>query len=815
MKVRLLIGAALGWSNMGSAFAQLPEFSTGVTLIVKNGDEAKREAYATFADAVAAAVEARRKNADAVLRLELVGGEVYRLTAPLALPREISGTQLAPTVITSTGKGKATISGARALSLNWKRFRDNVWVSDLDGPAIDQLWADGKRQIRARYPNYNPQVIPFGGYAEDALAPERVARWGNPTGGEVHAMQVARWGSVFFRIEGKNPDNNLVLGEPAGNNRVRAPENKSKIADNPYPAVPGENQPHKTQRYVENIFEELDAPGEWFFDASAKKLYYQPAVDIDPRKARFDASALEQLIVINGSRDAPVHDILLEGLEFTHTARTVLKSRETMLRSDWAIYRSGAITLEGAERIGVLNSDFRDLGGNAVVVSGYNRTIDVSGNLFDEIGGSAIHFVGRRDAVRSPVDQYADGLPTEKLDRTPGPKTEDYPAHSTARDNLITRVGVTDKQAAGIAIDIAQDIHVANNSIYDAPRAGINIGQGNFGGHVIEFNDVFDTVLETGDHGAFNSWGRDRYWHPDLKYMRARAAADPAMPFLDAVKPVILRNNRWRTDDGFDVDLDDGSSNYEIYNNVMLRGGLKLREGFRRIVRNNIIINNGLHPHVSFPKSGDVFRSNIVMGPYQPILVDQWDDDFDSNLFANAVALKDAQKLGGDADSKYGDPMFVDAAKGDYRVKPNSPALAIGFKNFAMNFGVESPRLRAIAKTPEFPELLSGSALAPGKTYDFSGAKVKSLETLGEQSATGAPDRTGALVLSVTAGSKAAAAGLQRGDLVRSVDLVGSELVVGDAPTLLVLQASHKWQGRLKINVLRGQKIVKLEVPYE
>jgi hypothetical protein len=44
---------------------------------------------------------------------------------------------------------------------------------------------------------------------------------------------------------------------------------------------------------------------------------------------------------------------------------------------------------------------------------------------------------------------------------------------------------------------------------------------------------------------------------------------------------------------------------------------------------------------------------------------------------------------------------------------------------------------------------------------------------------------------------------------------MGSELVVVDAPTLLVLQASHKWQGRIKINVLRGQKIVKLEVPYE
>ena len=26
---------------------------------------------------------------------------------------------------------------------------------------------------------------------------------------------------------------------------------------------------------------------------------------------------------------------------------------------------------------------------------------------------------------------------------------------------------------------------------------------------------IFDTVKETGDHGSFNSWGRDRFWRPD------------------------------------------------------------------------------------------------------------------------------------------------------------------------------------------------------------------------------------------------------------------------------------------------------------
>lgn len=66
---------------------------------------------------------------------------------------------------------------------------------------------------------------------------------------------------------------------------------------------------------------------------------------------------------------------------------------------------------------------------------------------------------------------------------------------------------------------MAARITVDHNSIYRVPRAGINIGDGTWGGHRITHNDVFDTVLQTGDHGAFNSWGRDRYWHPDRAEM--------------------------------------------------------------------------------------------------------------------------------------------------------------------------------------------------------------------------------------------------------------------------------------------------------
>lgn len=732
--------AALGSTALVASGQAKPVPKDTVELTIRNGGGQAMTSYHSIAAAVAAAAAAKEKYPRSSVRLDL-GSGIYHLNRPIVLPSTFSGTPAVPTVIAAATGAKAIVSGSHLLPVVWHSYRGSIFVADVSDAAIDQLWVDGKRQIRARYPNYDPKIVPFGGYSADALSAARIARWANPAGGEIHAMQVARWGSTFFAIKGKNPDGTLILGKPTANNRVRPPERTPEIATKASAPELGEDQPHKEQRYVENIFEELDAPGEWYFDAGKGKLYYMPPAGVELEKA--------------------------------------------------------------------------NVGGNAVFVSGHNRGILITGNRFDDIGGTAISFMGRREALRTPVFQYADSLPIDRIDRTPGPRSDAYPTQSVARDNLITHVGITDKQAAGVAIDIAQNIAVGYNSIYDVPRAGINIGDGAFGGQIIEHNDVFDTVLETGDHGAFNSWGRDRYWHPDLEEMRRRVAANPKLPFLDAIKPNIIRNNRWRTDEGYDVDLDDGSSNYEIYNNVLLMGGLKLREGFRRIVTNNIIINNGLHPHVSFKNSGDVFEHNIVMGPYQPILVDQWDFNFDYNLFTNPIALKAAQALGADKHSAVGDPMFVDAAKGDFWVRPGSPALKLGFTNFPMVFGVESPRLRSLAKTPAIPPLLTTVSQVVGKTYVFSGATVKSLETLGEQSATGAPDRTGALVLAVVPGSKADQAGLRRGDLIRSVEVMSSIFIVADAPTLLVLQASQKWQVRLHIDVLRQQRIIKLEVPYK
>ena len=308
---------------------------------------------------------------------------------------------------------------------------------------------------------------------------------------------------------------------------------------------------------------------------------------------------------------------------------------------------------------------------------------------------------------------------------------------------------------------MAEEITVSHNTIYQCPRAAICINDGCWGGHVIEHNDAFNTVRESGDHGPFKSGVGTGSGRP-IPTVDATSNLTNAPGLLDNRKTTVIRNNRFAHQGGhsWGIDLDDGSSNYAVCRNLCLGMGIKFREGFFRRVENNIIVNGFGGFRIWLPGATTSLRRNVFVSdkPYQFIGADPHRaSEFDYNLFFNPagepiitgfkgnLTLAEWRRLGFDRHSQIGDPMFIDPEHGDYRVHPGSPALALGFNNFPMDqFGVRKPAFhREAAREPRVYGVPEPRTLNRDERHQWLGATIKNLVGEGEKSAVGIGDETG------------------------------------------------------------------------
>ena len=113
---------------------------------------------------------------------------------------------------------------------------------------------------------------------------------------------------------------------------------------------------------------------------------------------------------------------------------------------------------------------------------------------------------------------------------------------------------------------------------------------------------------------------------------------------------------------------------------------------------------------------------------------------------------------------------------------PDSPALALGFVNFPMDlFGVRHPRLKATARRAVFPDVVDIEAEAralaatrtadrDNETYAWTGAKVKNVNGMTEESIAGTPGETGVLELEVPPGSATASICLEPHDVILGLE---------------------------------------------
>ena len=236
-----------------------------------------------------------------------------------------------------------------------------------------------------------------------------------------------------------------------------------------------------SRRYVENIKEELTAPGEWFLDDANRQLYLYPNGTLDDT-TQLVASTLITLISLRGDRDAPVTDVTVSGLTFSSTRPTFMQKYRVVSDGDWAIYRGGAVQASHSEGFVVELCTFRSLGGNGLILDGANMRATFRFNEFVDIGDSAMAAIGE----------------TAGLDGYSEPRSSNF---TSVVGNFVHEIGLIGKQTSGWCQMLAANSLLDSNVIFNVPRAAINFNDGYGGGSVVRFNLVFSTVRETSDHG--------------------------------------------------------------------------------------------------------------------------------------------------------------------------------------------------------------------------------------------------------------------------------------------------------------------------
>jgi len=619
---------------------------------------------------------------EASARVTIAGG-TYFLDRPLEFGPEDSGMERAPVVYAAAAGEKVVVSGGRRLAGGWWGEVNGAKAWTVDLPEVKEgrwrfrhLFINGERRPRTRLPRqgeYRIESLP--GYTGDFLrsptkhfvyAPGDLdPGWRNLR--DVEVVGITRW-----------LDNRLPIESVHGGTRTVTFDRPSLFAL-VASSVWGDSTATPSVYWVENVFEALDTPGQWYLDRPQGRLYCLPRPGEDLATAEIIAPRWERVVQVIGRPDAPAHDLRFEGITFSHTEWQPSADYASSLQAGVEV--PGAIYFDYAERCAVIGGAVEHLGNCGIEVNVGCADLEIAHNRITDIGAGGIRIGHFFSWETDGSGQLTDRGQQRKAAMPTGPHSQ----RITVADNVIAHCGRFSPEAAGIFVGDNGHCRILHNHIYDLFQCGISVGSvQDFGpnqarSNLIEFNHVHDV-----GQGMLS---------------------DLAAIYTCSTPGTRIRYNRVhdvsrRDYGGWGIYPDQGSHDLWIENNLVYRcqdGALFAHHNRNITAENNIFAFN----HRAQIECGGIggfeltCRRNLIcygdgkaVGDYGSGNEGRSFCAFDRNLYWNASgkpvlfgdkSLSEWQALGHDRDSLIADPLFVNPENGDFRLRPDSPAGRIGF----------------------------------------------------------------------------------------------------------------------------------------
>jgi hypothetical protein len=447
--------------------------------------------------------------------------------------------------------------------------RGRVWVAEapqIGGETFQfrQLWVNNVKATRAREtdaPVMN-RILSWDHLSETCWIPKpKTTDITQIKGMEMFIHQW--WAIAILRI--KTVD---VKGDSA---KLSFYQPESRIeSEHPWPAPWLSKKTGNSAFYLANAIQFLNKAGEWYLDRERHKIYYLPKKNEDMRKAAVVVPYLPTLLRVNGTADNPVSYVKFKNISFQHSTWLrpseygLVPHQDGMYMLDayklktpgtpgkkglenqaWVGRPAAAVSIKYAANINFEGCYFEHMAATGLDCERGTHETEIKGNLFKDIGGTAI-----LDGI------YSDEAQEVHLPYNPKDERE-ICSDDHIEDNLVNDATNEDWGCVGIGAGYVRAITIAHNEVCDVNYTGISVGWG----WTKSINAMRDNRIT---ENKIHHYARNMYDVAGIYTLSAQPGTEISNNYVDSIykAPYAHDPEHW-----FYLYLDEGSSDITVKNN--------------------------------------------------------------------------------------------------------------------------------------------------------------------------------------------------------------------------------------------------------